>query len=110
MSAAASFRSMKASIGFFAPSGTAGRTGLRNAHQVPAGDRAPAVHTAPASIQSLIAETSFGVSEPPGGIETSPACATALYRRLSADLPGTIAGPRVPPLSRVSRAVTLRPE
>src|SRR5581483_4852043 len=93
-----------------APSGTAGRTGLRNAHQVAAGTGVPAGQAGPAAIPSLIAETSFGLSEPVGGIETSPTCATALYRRLSEDLPGTIAGPRFPPLSSVSRAVTFRPD
>ena len=42
-------------------------------------------------------------SLPEGGIFRLPDCITAFIKRLSEGLPGTTAGPRVPPLIRFSR-------
>src|ERR1044071_3247467 len=59
----------------------------------------------------MAAISAAGNPPPTGGIlRTSPLPATALYSRLSAALPGTMAGPREPPLSRLSRVVRTRPD
>ena len=47
---------------------------------------------------------SFAGSFGPGGICSSPSCRNAPMRTLSPGLPGTTAGPRVPPFSRLSRS------
>src|SRR5260370_37823644 len=59
----------------------------------------------------MTAISAAGNAPPTGGIRrTSPLPDTALYSRLSAALPGTMAGPREPPLSRFSRVVITRPD
>ena len=46
---------------------------------------------------------------PEGGIFRLPDCITAFIKTLSEGLPGTTAGPRVPPLSRFSRLSSRNP-
>src|SRR5499427_2524925 len=98
------FALRKASIGLADPAGTAGDFGDSNAHHL------PLVHAAPWSIQSISVLTSSAVRDALGGIFRSPSRAMARNRRLSADLPGMMAGPRLPPLRRLSRELILRPE
>src|SRR5437763_12937792 len=59
----------------------------------------------------MAATSAAGNPPPTGGIRrTSPLPDTALYSRLSAALPGTMAGPRAPPLRRFSRVVSTSPD
>src|SRR6516164_4336369 len=102
--AARIFASRNASIGLAGPAGTGGGFGVSNAHHL------PLVQAAPWSIQSFRVLTSPAVRGAFGGIFRSPSRATARNRRLSADLPGMMAGPRLPPLRRLSRELILRPE
>src|SRR5437879_11819720 len=106
---------MKASIGFrtqevFFTAGATGRTGFLNDHHDDAVVPEFVSERAPALIQSrsaLISEGERGVF--PGGICSSPSRRTALYSKLASALPGTTAGPRLPPFkmdagSRKSRS------
>ena len=90
----------------------AGRSGFLNAHHWLVTTGPVLVQGAPESSHSLMTAISFAGKPPPtGGIRrTSPLPETALYRRLSADLPGTMAGPRVPPFRAFSREVSFRPD
>src|SRR5437762_2804442 len=113
---ASSFARMNASIGLRTRAasltvGTAGRIGFLNDHHDGDSEVAGAVsdHLAPSLIQSRIASTSAAVSaDLPGGIFNSPSRRTAWYSRLCSALPGTIAGPRFPPLNKVARSRTSR--
>src|SRR5215813_5536369 len=102
---------MNASIGFLTPAvfftaGITGRTGLRSDHHAGAAVVAGAASDfAPPLIQSRSVFTSAAVSGVlPGGIWTSPSRRTALYSKLASAFPGTIAGPRLPPLRMVARS------
>jgi len=61
-------------------------------------------HTAPRLIHSVRTAISFGGSFGPGGICRSPSCRSASMRMLCSGLPGTTAGPRLPPFKRLSRS------
>jgi hypothetical protein len=60
--------------------------------------------TAPRLIHSVKIAISFGGSLGPGGIWISPSWRTTSTNTLCSGLPGTIAGPRLPPLRRLSRS------
>ena len=65
--------------------------------------------TAPSSIQVFNKAISAAGSFPAGGMAVSASrYSTALNKRLSADFPGTIAGPESPPFNAVSRESSRR--